>query len=87
MDSYSYNSYARYYDKNFPTDFQKSCNQSAALREDYEINFNRRFPLKVEPETKSKTESNSKTEPKTKELVVGIDSGIKSCLNLSPKVD
>lgn len=36
MDSYSYNAYARYYDKNFPSDFQKSCNESAALREDYQ---------------------------------------------------
>jgi hypothetical protein len=39
MDSYSYNAYARYYDKNFPSDFQKSCNESAALREDYQKNI------------------------------------------------
>jgi hypothetical protein len=39
MDSYSHNAYARYYDKNFPSDFQKSCNESAALREDYQKKF------------------------------------------------
>ena len=54
MDSYSYNSYARYYDKTFPSDFQKRCNESAALREDYKKDFERRFPdAKPEcPETK-----------------------------------
>ena len=81
MDSYSYNSYARYYDKNFPSDFQKSCNESAALREDYQLFFNRRFPLKVETETETKIDV----------LDIGIDSGLHSGLhssiNLSTKVD
>ena len=51
MDSYTYNAYARYYDKTFPSDFQKRCNESAALREDYKKDFERRFP-DVKPETK-----------------------------------
>jgi hypothetical protein len=51
MDSYTYNSYARYYDKTFPSDFQKRCDESAALREDYKMDFERRFP-DAKPETK-----------------------------------
>ena len=51
MDSYTYNSYARYYDKAFPSDFQKRCNESAALREDYKKDFEWRFP-NAKPETK-----------------------------------
>jgi hypothetical protein len=51
MDSYTYNSYARYYDKTFPSDFQKRCDESAALREDYKKDFERRFP-DAKPETK-----------------------------------
>lgn len=49
----SYNSYARYYDKTFPSDFQRRCNESAALREDYKINYERIFPdAKPDAETK-----------------------------------
>ena len=77
MDSYTYNSYARYYDKNFPSDFQRRCNESAALREDY----NQRLM----------TESlitESKVETKTITISdVGINSGVNTTLNLSPKVD
>lgn len=51
MDSYTYNAYARYYDKTFPSDFQKRCNESAALREDYKKEMERKFP-DVKPETK-----------------------------------
>ena len=54
MDSYTYNSYARYYDKAFPSDFQKRCNESAALREDYKKDFEWRFP-NAKPETKPET--------------------------------
>lgn len=49
MDSYTYNTYARYYDKNFPSDFQKSCNESRNIREDYQIDYNKRFPLETKP--------------------------------------
>ena len=50
MDGYTYNSYARYYDKTFPSDFQKRCNESAALREDYRKDYERRFPdVKPDP--------------------------------------
>ena len=54
MDSYTYNSYARYYDNKFPSDFQKRCNESAALREDYKSEVERKFP-DAKPETKPET--------------------------------
>ena len=72
MDSYTYNSYARYYDKNFPSDFQRRCNESAALREDY----NQRLM------TESKVETNTNTVSD-----IRVNSGVKTTLNLSPKVD
>lgn len=71
MDSYTYNSYARYYDKNFPTDFQKRCNESASLREEYQSSFNKRYPL-VEKNVSETNVSESKD-----------NSGV----SLSPKVD
>jgi len=51
MDGYTYNAYARYYDKTFPSDFQKSCDASAALREDYKKEVERKFP-NAKPELK-----------------------------------
>ena len=78
MDSYSYNSYARYYDITFPSDFQKRCNESAALKNDYQINFNKRYDEiniieKSNPETNSESNSKITLNPIT--------------LNPSPKVD
>ena len=50
----SYTTYAHYYDKTFPSDFQKRCNESAALREDYKRDFESRFP-DAKPESKPET--------------------------------
>ena len=72
MDSYSYNAYARYYDKNFPSDFQRRCNESAARREDYQLFFNQKFPVPLSQE---------------KVLDIGINPGVQSGINPSPKVD
>ena len=79
MDSYTYNSYARYYDKNFPSDFQRRCNESAALREDYN---KRLMSESLITESKVETHTNTNTV-----LDVGVNSGVKTTLNLSPKVD
>ena len=73
MDSYSYNAYARYYDKNFPSNFQRRCNESAALREDYQLFFNQKFPVE--------------TETKIDVLDIGVNTGLHSGVNLSTKVD
>lgn len=81
MDSYSYNSYARYYDRTFPSDFQKRCNESAALKNDYQINFNNRYPIindiKIINEINI-IKSESETKPETNSKIA---------LNPSPKVD
>ena len=76
MDSYSYNAYARYYDKTFPSDFQKSCNESAALREDYQKNM-----FKTEKSV-TDTKVNDKVETNTNDV---LDTYV--ILNPSPKVD
>lgn len=87
MDSYSYNSYARYYDRTFPSDFQKSCNESAALKNDYQINFNKRYPIINEIKNMNdikiindikKSEANSNSESV---------SDLEIALNPGPKVD
>ena len=76
MDSYTY-SYARYYDKNFPSDFQRRCNESAALREDYNQRLmNELLMTESKVETKTNTNTNTVSD-------VGVNPGI----NLSPKVD
>jgi len=74
MDSYSYNAYARYYDKNFPSDFQRRCNESAALREDYQLFFKQRIPVPL-------------IETKIDVLDIGVNTGLHPGVNLSTKVD
>ena len=80
MDSYSYNSYARYYDRTFPSDFQKRCNESAALKNDYQINFNNIYP--IINDIKIINEINIKSEPET-----NTESNLEIALNPGPKVD
>ena len=80
MDSYSYNAYARYYDKNFPSDFQKSCNESAALREDYQ-NSLKKTTVTVTVKDKDKEKEKEKDETNTNVLDTYV------IINSSPKVD
>jgi hypothetical protein len=83
MDSYSYNAYARYYDKKFPSDFQKSCNESAALREDYQKNmFKTEKSVSVTEKNVTDTKVNDKVETNTNDV---LDTYV--ILNPSPKVD
>jgi hypothetical protein len=70
MDSYTYNSYARYYDNKFPSDFKKSCDESAALREEYKKEMERKFP-DAKPET-----------PESKPLPLPLDEEI-LCPNIN----
>jgi hypothetical protein len=82
MDSYSYNAYARYYDKNFPSDFQKSCNESAALREDYQ-NILKKTSVSVSVSVSVKDKVKDKDETNITNDV--LDTYV--ILNPSPKVD
>jgi len=86
MDSYSYNSYARYYDKNFPTDFQRRCNETASLREDYQSFFNQRHPLVETNVSETNVSETNVSEPNVSETNVS-DSKDGSDVNLSLKVD